>query len=132
MSGKNDSKLHDPRFLLDESLVSQVAEALSLVGYRIDDVVSVFQREGVTDPEIIDWCKSSTAIWINADDSARKHHKAKLQASGIRTLWVYRRKGQMTGREQLRVVSCALPIMIDKLSKSRARHYNASSRNDRN
>ena len=105
------------QFLLDESLVPRVAEALRLVGYRIDDVVSVFRRRGVTDPEIIDWCEANDALWINADDRARKQHKAKLRASGVHTLWIRRPRGQMTGREQLRIISCALPKMIDKLAR---------------
>ena len=115
------------QFLLDESLVPQVAEALRLVGYRINDPVSVFRREGVTDPEIIDWCRDNDAIWINADDSARRQHKKKLQTSGVMTLWIRRPKGKMSGREQLRIISYALPILIDKLDSSEKRHYNAFS-----
>ena len=118
------------RFLLDEGLVPQVANALRLVGYRIDDAVSVFQRQGATDPEIIDWCRDNDAIWINADDSARRQHKEKLQTSGVRTLWIRRPRGTMSGREQLRIISCALPILIDKLGSSKKRHYNASSTNE--
>jgi hypothetical protein len=36
----------------------------------------------------------------------------------------------MTGREQLRIISCALPKMIDKLASSNARHYNAVSESE--
>ena len=118
------------RFLLDESLMPGVAEALSIVGYRIDSAVSVFQRFGTKDPEIIDWCRDSDAVWINADNRARKQHKAKLQASRVRTLWIRRPRGNMSGREQLRIISCALPIVIDRIGKSTRRHFDASSVNE--
>ena len=118
------------RFLLDESLMPGVAKALSIVGYRIDSTVSVFQRSGTKDPEIIDWCRDNDAVWINADNRARKQHKAKLQASRVRTLWIRRPKGNMSGREQLRIISSALPIVIDRLGKPTRRHFDASSVNE--
>lgn len=130
MIGREDSKLSEHRFLLDESLTPQVAQALALVGYRIETVRQVWQREGTKDPEIIAWCQEQDAIWIHADDRARKVHRIQLQNSGIRTLWIHRPGGAMTGREQLRILSSVLPKLAEKLrEKPSVRHYKAGAAN---
>ena len=130
MLGREDSKLSELRFLLDESLTPKVAQALALVGYRIETVREVWQQEGIKDPEIIAWCRENDAVWIHADDRARKAHGVELQTSGIRTLWIRRPGGAMTGREQLRILSFVLPKLADKLRKQRkVRHYEASATN---
>jgi hypothetical protein len=36
----------------------------------------------------------------------------------------------MSGREQLRIISSALPIVIDRLGKPTRRHFDASSVNE--
>ena len=118
-------------FLLDESLAPTVAEALSLVGYNIAGVLSVLDKQGATDPEIIRWCSENEAVWIHADDRARREHRVQLQTSGIRTIWVYRQHGVMSTREQLRIVSFVLPQFIHKLREQPAvRHYKALATND--
>ncbi|MXX93734.1 MAG: hypothetical protein F4Y63_09870 [Chloroflexi bacterium] len=117
--------------LLDESLAPVVARALALVGYEIADIEMVFGQKGVKDPEIINWCQENGAVWIHADDRARKQHRALLQTSGISTVWVYRRRGAMTGKEQLRILSSALPRLIDSWQKSpNDRHYQVSATNE--
>ena len=63
----------------------------------------------VKDPEIIEWCRQNNAIWVHADHRARKEHKHLLQTSGICTLCIYRKRGQMTGKEQLRILAFVLP-----------------------
>lgn len=130
MTGKDDSKLPDPRLLLDESLTPTVAQALALVGYPIKTVRQIWQQEGAKDPEIIAWCREHDAVWIHADDRARKVHRIQLQTSGIRTLWIHRPGGAMTGREQLRILSFVLPKLAPKLrERSKARHYKVSAAN---
>lgn len=130
MPGKDASKLSDPRLLLDESLTPTVAQALALVGYPIKTVRQVWQREGTKDPEIIAWCQEKDAIWIHADDRARKVHRIQLQNSGIKTLWIHRPGGAMTGREQLRILSCVLPKLALKLREQpKVRHYKAGAAN---
>ena len=120
----------EPKFLLDESLAPAVAQALRLVGYDVVYVPSALSKEGAKDPEIIEWCEKQSAIWIHADDRARKHHKTLLQTSGIRTVWVYRRRGIMSGKEQLRIVSFILPRLIQNFELSpKIRHYRASATN---
>ncbi len=127
MIGKREFSADNPRLLLDESLAPVVAQALALVGYEIADIETVFGKKGVKDPEIIEWCQENEAVWIHADDRARKQHGALLQTSGIRTVWVYRRRGAMTGKEQLRVLSSALPRLIDNWKNSPSdRHYRVS------
>ena len=131
MIGKRASSVVNPRFLLDESLVPVVAQALTLVGFEIADVESSLGRSGVKDPEIIEWCKENNAVWIHADDRAKKQHRALLQTSGIRTIWVYRKHGAMSGKEQLRVISFVLPQLIHNWQESpRQRHYRISAANE--
>ena len=126
MTGNLSSGPHSARFLLDESLVPAVAEALQLVGY--DFTVA---EKGAQDPEIIEWCRANQAVWIHADDRARKEHRVLLQTSGIRTLWVYRQHGRMTGREQLRILSFVLPHFLKAQAERPAvRHYKVSAAND--
>ena len=130
MTGKDDSKLSEPRLLLDESLTPTVAQALALVGYSIKTVRQVWQQEGTKDPEIIAWCQEKDAIWIHADDRARRVHRIRLQNSGIRTLCVHRPGGAMTGREQLRILSFVLPKLAQKLREQpRVRHYKTGAAN---
>lgn len=131
MIGKRSFSADNPRFLLDESLAPVVAQALALVGYEIADIETVFGQKGVKDPEIIEWCQENEAVWIHADDRARKQHGALLQTSGIRTVWVYRRRGAMTGKEQLRILSSALPRLIDSWQNSPSdRHHQVSAANE--
>ena len=126
MTGNPSSAPRSARFLLDESLVPAVAKALELVGY--DFIVA---KQGAKDPEIIELCSVNQAVWIHADDRARREHRVRLQTSGIRTIWVYREGGHMTGKEQLRVLSFVLPLFLNALIEHpRVRHYKASARND--
>ena len=130
MTGKTVSTPFRDRFLLDESLVPSVAEALKLVGYNIDSVQAVFARQGVTDPEIIEWCRVNGAVWIHADDRARRQHRKLLQTSGIRTVWVYRTRGAMSAKEQLRVLSFTLPKLLKEWGERvRHRHYRVGAAN---
>lgn len=127
VNGNIVSEPHNTLFLLDESLVPAVARALNEVEYRFVTVLDVLGR-GAKDPEIIDWCREQDAVWVHADDRAKKEHRALLQRSGIRTVWVYRKQGKMTGREQLRVLSFVLPKLLDCWRRHPGiRHYRASA-----
>ncbi len=131
MNGNRGSVDLDPRLLLDASLSPTVAKALALVGWDISDVSAVFGNYDALDPEIIEWCRENGAVWIHADDRARKQHKATLQASGIKTIWVYRQQGKMSTKEQLRILSNALPRIIEKWSEfPRRRHYRVLAANE--
>ena len=128
MTGKRASLADNLRFLLDESLVPVVAQALASVGYEIADVESSLGSKGVKDPEIIEWCKVNNAVWVHADDRARKQHRALLLTSGIRTVWVYRKRGAMSAKEQLRVLSFTLPQLLHNWQEfPRQRHYRVSA-----
>ena len=130
MTGNLGYDPDNPLFLLDESLAPAVARALRLVGYNIADVETAFGHKGVKDPEIIEWCRTNQAVWIHADDRARRQHKAQLLTSGIRTIWIFRPRGRMTGKEQLRILAFVLPKMIEALGQgARHRHYRASATN---
>ena len=120
----------DPVLLLDESLAPAVASSLASVGYNITSVETAFEKDGVKDPEIITWCRNQQAVWIHADDRAKRQHKVLLETSGIRTLWIFRKKGSMTGKEQLRIIAYVLPQLADKWQRSPGtRHYRASATN---
>lgn len=131
--GKLVSDPTDPLFLLDESLTPAVAEALASVGYRFVTVRAVFAgRAAVEDPEIIEWCRANGAVWVHADDRARKQHRALLQRSGVRTVWVYRKRGAMTSKEQLRILSFVLPQLLERWrDRPAVRHYRVAATNDR-
>ena len=130
MTGNLVSDPTDPGFLLDESLVPIVARSLQLVGYNFVDVETAFGTKGPQDPEIIEWCRERGAVWVHADDRAKRQHRVLLQTSGIRTLWIYRRKGSMTGKEQLRILAFVLPDLIQRLAQQPSiRHYRASAAN---
>ena len=130
MTGKLDSTSTDRLYLLDESLVPRVAEALRLVGYNIVDVVTAFGNKGVLDPEIIGWCREHDAAWIHADDRARRNHRVRVQTSGIRTVWLYRPGGRMSAKEQFRILTFALPTVEENWSSRRAsRHYKVTATN---
>ena len=123
---RNTSSPNSVRFLLDESLVPAVAKALELVGYDF-----IAGEAGSQDPDIIKWCQANQAVWVHADDRARKQHRVQLQTSGIRTIWVYRKGGRMTGKEQLRILSSVLPLFLEEQVVSPAvRHYKATATND--
>lgn len=131
MTGNTGLMRREPLFLLDESLTPNVARALALVNYEIHAMVDVFREQGVEDPEIIEWCSQNDAVWIHADDRARKEHRELLQTSGIRTLWLRRRGGAMPAREQLRILSFVLPRLIRNYGeRSGERHYSASAVDD--
>jgi hypothetical protein len=120
--------------LLDESLDPNVARALATVGHDIIDVRTALDpkrsQRRILDPEIINWCRERGSIWIHADDRARRQHKKLLQTSGIRTLWVRRPGGMMTGREQLRILAFAIPQLLDRHSQHpRVRHYRTDATN---
>ena len=119
---------HNSPFLLDESLTTVVAQALKLVGHNIVNVETAFGWKGITDDAIIEWCQVNRAIWIHADDRAKRVHRVLLQTSGIRTIWVFRPGGKMTAQEQLRILTYAIPKMIEELSQHpNVRHYRVSA-----
>jgi len=125
LTGKKPSPPDETLCLLDESLAPSVAEALKLVGYNFTAVSLVFQgRTGVEDPEIIHWLRERDAVWVHADDRARREHRKLITAGNVRTLWVYRPRGMMSGAEQLRILAYALPDLLDRYRQQpKHRHY---------
>jgi predicted nuclease of predicted toxin-antitoxin system len=105
----------DPIFLLDENLNRKVAEALCAVDYKVTTVHDAFNGQlGVKDPEIIDWCHINSATWVTTDIKARKQHKKEIFTSCIRCLWIYRKHGAMSSKEQLRALSFILPDLSER------------------
>ena len=130
MTGNPGFEPHNLLFLLDESLVPAVADALELVGYRFNSVRAVFAEDSVKDPEVIAWCQAQGAVWVHADDRARKDHKALIVQSGIRTVLASRKRGRMTGKEQLRILSFVLPHLLQEWeTHPTVRHYRVAAAN---
>lgn len=128
MTGNAASTPAEPLFLLDESLSPAVAKALILVDYNFADVRLAIRPQEVKDPEIIQWCRENDAIWVHADDQANRKHKKLLETSGIRTLWILRPGGAMSRKEQLRILSSALPKLFENWEQSPGvRHYQATA-----
>ena len=130
MTGNPLSEPPNLRFLLDESLIPIVAQALRLVGYDFVDIWAIPSGRGTQDPEIIDWCRENSAVWVHADDRAKKQHRVRLQTSRIQTLRIHRPHGGMTAKEQLRILAFVLPLLLEKITESpRVRHYRATAAN---
>lgn len=104
---------------------------MRLVGYDFVTVATVFNgRNHVQDPEIIAWCRDNGAVWVHADDRARREHRALLQSSGIRTLSIQRERGSMSSREQLRILCDVLPRLLQNWQqRPSSRHYRAAAVN---
>ena len=101
------------------------------MGYNFTTVEDALGRRGATDPQIIEWCRDRDAVWVHADDRAKKQHGKLLQVSGIRTLWLYRGRGRMSGKEQLRILAFVLPLFIQEFrNRTRSRHFRASASNE--
>ena len=104
-----------------------MGRALRKVGYRVVLVSEINEFQGllrVTDDKLIPWMGDRAAIWIHADDNAKREHKKLLVAHAVRTLWVYRPKGVMSSREQLRALSYVLDDFLERLrAQPRKRHY---------
>ena len=104
-----------------------MGRALRQVGYRVALVGEIDEFQGiarVTDEQLIPWMGDRSAIWIHADDNAKREHKKLLLAHAVRTLWVYRPTGTMSSREQLRALSYVLNDFLERLrDQPRKRHY---------
>ena len=104
-----------------------MGRALRKVGYRVVLVSEINEFQGllrVTDDKLIPWMGDRAAIWIHADDNAKREHKKLLVAHAVRTLWVYRPKGVMSSREQLRALSYVLDDFLERLrAQPRRLHY---------
>lgn len=112
--------LRDPTiFLLDESLVPSVARALSLVGYSVHTVDDVLGRRGVKDPEIINWCGENEAVWIHADDNARREHARLINSAKISTVWVPRPKKGLSAKQQLSRLAYKMQAIESRVAGSK-------------
>jgi len=104
-----------------------VGRALRKVAYRVTLVSDIDDFQGVprvTDELLIPWMGDRKAVWIHADNNAKRKHRKLLLAHAVRTLWLYRPKGAMSSRQQLRALSYVLEDFLERLrSQPRKRHY---------
>ena len=113
--------------VVDESLSPNVGRALRQVGYLtrlVEEIAELGGVRGVRDEDLIPWMGDRNAVWIHADDDAKRRHRKLLLANQVRTLWVRRAKNGMSSREQLRVLSYVLDRFLENLRTQRGeRHY---------
>ena len=120
LSGRILSPLPELKFLFDSSLDRNVADALALVEYTCTSVYDVWKHvDAIKDPEIIEWCRTHDYVWVHADDSAKREHGKLIVASAIRTLWVRRGVGLLSGADQLRAISFHLQEIGSEYLKRR-------------
>ena len=105
--------------------------ALRCVGYDVvlvKEIVAFRGQSRVTDEELIPWMRDHDAVWVHADDNAKRQHRKLLVTHQARTLWVRRSKRRgMSSREQLRVLSYVLPNLLDRFRRQpSSRHYSVS------
>ena len=116
---------------MDESLSPHVGKALGLVGYPVTlvgDIAEFAGVVGVKDEQLIPWMGRYDAVWVHADDDAKRRHRKLLVAHAVRTLWVRRPKRGMSSRQQLRVLSYVLDDVLQRLqTQPRTRHYEVSA-----
>jgi len=100
---------------------------LRLVDYNIvtkNDIPEFIGLSKVKDDEhIIPWLADHDAIWIHADDNAKVEHAKMIVARQVRTVWVWRKGGRMSQRDQLRILAYILPDILDRFRRARHRHY---------
>ena len=119
MSGKvnsEDLNIPSPLVLIDHSMVNAVADALALVRLPVANAYETFdRRDNVKDEEIIAWLgeRGPAGIWVHVDDRAKKMHKADIVSRQISTIWVRRRRGRMSARNQLRLLSYVVPYVLE-------------------
>ena len=130
MTGKSVFGQDDQLFLLDRSLSLLVAKALRKVEYNFRAHDEVFDEHNTPDPTIIDWCKENAAVWVHADERAKRQHRSALQTSGIKTLVVHRPPTGMSAKELLRILTFALPQLDERWRKDPSvRHYKVQAAN---
>lgn len=116
---------------MDESLSPNVGKSLRLVGYPITlvhEIEAFADVVSVKDENLIPWMGEHSAVWIHADDDAKRRHRKLLLAHRVRTLWVRRPKDGMSSRQQLRVLSYVMDDFLQRLqTQRRKRHYELST-----
>ena len=111
-----DLNTPSPLVLIDHSMVNAVADALALVDLPTRSAYEVFERrDNVKDEEIISWLGQlgSAGVWVHVDDRAKKMHRADIVSNRISTIWVRRRRGRMSARNQLRLLSYVIPYALE-------------------
>lgn len=107
----------EPLYLIDENLSPSLAPVFAAVGYKVTSVKQAFSgRSGVSDEEIIRWLSErgrQNAVWVTADEDARRVHEKLIHAANISVLWILRpRRRGLTGLQELQLLS----LVIEKVT----------------
>lgn len=119
-----------PRYLVDNDLSPDIATALGLFSFDIQHVkwIERFKNrsEGVSDPEIIQWCRENARVWITHDIRAKKKHEADLKTNRISVLWLRGHTEQFATWQQFKVLVRIIDMLHQKLLTSHgAIHFQA-------
>lgn len=116
-------------YLLDDNLNRNIAEALRKFAWDVRTVIEVFQREGVSDDEIIDWLGKTSAVWITQDISAKRQYEFQLKTKRVSAVWIKQPKLGLSGWEQFKLVVRAIDRIHEKIKSSHgAVHFRLSKR----
>ena len=115
--------------LLDKGLSWQIADALSLVGYRFTSVRREFgpRRSGPDDREIIAWCTQRRAAWFTLDDDAKREHEALLRAGHVPVVWIRQPRAGLSEREQFTRIVRYLERFLTELENGTGLHFEVTA-----
>ena len=102
----------DPFYLIDHNLSPSYAPVFTALGYKVTSVRESFPRRiRVPDEEIIDWLAArgrQNAVWVTADEDAKKTHAKLILARNISVMWIFRPKKGLSGLQELQLLSLVI------------------------
>lgn len=109
------------KYLLDNCLNPELAQALRLAGWDIKNVYEAFgvgPWDRVLDEDIIPWCAREDRVLVTADESARREHELALKANLISVLWLQRpKKGMSTPYQHAHLAAAMIRFDCDVSNK---------------
>ena len=125
----------DPFYLIDHNLSPSFAPVFTALGYKVTSVKESFPNHvRVPDEEIIDWLAArgrQNAVWVTADEDAKKTHAKLILARGISVMWVFRPKKGLSGLQELQLLSLVIEHVTDLVAATTNPIYLQASMNSR-
>ena len=103
---------------MDENLSPYVTQALRLVNYNTKHGTELFPQ-GTIDPQVLQWLGLQQAVWVTADEKARRKHIREIQDAGIHIIWVRRPKEGMSAKAQLLLILWVLDPILGEINEAR-------------
>ncbi|MBI2918678.1 MAG: hypothetical protein HYY01_11915 [Chloroflexi bacterium] len=112
--------------LLGENLSPNVSQALRLVDYNARHGTEVFPQR-MPDPTVVPWLALQQAVWVTADERARRQWAEEIRRAGIPVIWVHRPKEGLSRKALLLLLLWVLDPILTEVAKARGpRHFRAS------